>query len=110
MTPVIFHIDVNSAYLIWIAVEQLKRWCRNRFAQDPVDHRWRSEIPSWGCPRKVNPAKKIWHPHRGRFANAFRKCPNLVIEPPVVRSTGKKPDADGLSSDIYERNKQGQCE
>ena len=24
MTPVIFHIDVNSAYLSWTAVEQLK--------------------------------------------------------------------------------------
>ena len=24
MTPIIFHIDVNSAYLSWTAVEQLK--------------------------------------------------------------------------------------
>ena len=25
MTPIIFHIDVNSAYLSWTAVEQLKQ-------------------------------------------------------------------------------------
>ena len=36
MSPVIFHIDVNSAYLSWTAVEQLKNGAK-------VDLR---EIPS----------------------------------------------------------------
>ena len=36
MTPIIFHIDVNSAYLSWTAVEQLKNGAK-------VDLR---EIPS----------------------------------------------------------------
>ena len=71
MTPVIFHIDVNSAYLSWTAVEQLKKWCRNRFAYDPVDHRRRSEIPSWGCSRKVNSGKRYGIRTGEPVANAF---------------------------------------
>ena len=56
MTPVIFHIDVNSAYLSWTAVEQLKNGAGTDLRK----------IPSIiGGDRKVNPGKKIWHPHRG---------------------------------------------
>ena len=76
MSPVIFHIDVNSAYLSWTAVEQLKNGAE-------VDLR---EIPAI-----IGGDKKSRHGvvlaksgiRTGEpVVNAFRKCPNLVMEPP----------------------------
>lgn len=82
MSSVIFHIDVNSAYLSWTAVEKLK----NGAAQDL------REIPSIiGGDQKSRhgvvlaksvPAKKYGIRTGEPVANAFRKCPNLVMEPP----------------------------
>ena len=79
MSPVIFHIDVNSAYLSWTAVEQLKNGAE-------VDLR---EIPSIiGGDKKsrhgVVLAKSISAKKYGirtgePVVNAFRKCPNLEI-------------------------------
>ena len=65
MAKVIFHIDVNSAYLSWTAAEQLKNGAEIDIADDSGDH-WRgSEIPSRDRACKINPCKKIWHSHRG---------------------------------------------
>lgn len=82
MTSLIFHIDVNSAFLSWTAVEQLKNGAK-------VDLR---EIPSIiGGDQKsrhgVVLAKSVLAKRYGirtgePVANAFRKCPNLVIAPP----------------------------
>lgn len=82
MSSVIFHIDVNSAYLSWTATEKLK----NGAAQDL------REIPSIiGGDQKSRhgvvlaksvPAKKYGIRTGEPVANAFRKCPNLVMEPP----------------------------
>lgn len=82
MSSVIFHIDVNSAYLSWTAAEKLK----NGAAQDL------REIPSIiGGDQKSRhgvvlaksvPAKKYGIRTGEPVANAFRKCPNLVMELP----------------------------
>ena len=82
MSSVIFDIDVNSAYLSWTAAEKLK----NGAAQDL------REIPSIiGGDQKSRhgvvlaksvPAKKYGIRTGEPVANAFRKCPNLVMEPP----------------------------
>ena len=82
MSSVIFHIDVNSAYLSWTAAEKLK----NGAAQDL------REIPSIiGGDQKSRhgvvlaksvPAKKYGIRTGEPVAHAFRKCPNLVMEPP----------------------------
>lgn len=80
--PVIFHIDVNSAFLSWTAAEQLKNGAS-------IDLR---SIPSIiGGDRKTRhgvvlaksiPAKK-YGIHTGEpVVNAFAKCPNLTMEPP----------------------------
>lgn len=80
--PVIFHIDVNSAYLSWTAVEQLKNGSE-------IDLR---EIPSIiGGDKKSRhgvvlaksiPAKR-YGIHTGEpVVNAISKCPGLVMEPP----------------------------
>lgn len=86
---VIFHIDVNSAYLSWTSVEQLKNGAE-------VDLR---EIPSIiGGDKKSRhgvvlaksiPAKK-YGIHTGEpVVNALSKCPNLVMEPPDHRMYGR---------------------
>lgn len=78
----IFHIDVNSAFLSWSAAEKLKT--------DPsVDLR---TIPSIiGGDKKSRhgivlaksvPAKKYGIQTGEPVVNAFRKCPFLVMEPP----------------------------
>ena len=90
MPSVIFHIDVNSAYLSWTAVEQLKKGAE-------VDLR---EIPSIiGGDKKSRhgvvlaksiPAKKYGVRTGEPVVNALRKCPGLVIEPPNHRMYSEK--------------------
>ena len=65
MTPVIFHIDVNSAYLSWTATEQLKNGAEVDIADDSGDYRRGSEIPPRNCACEIYSCKKIWHSHRG---------------------------------------------
>lgn len=78
----IFHIDVNSAFLSWTAIEKLN-------SGDPVDLR---TIPSIiGGDEKSRhgivlaksiPAKKFGIRTAEPVASAFRKCPTLRMEPP----------------------------
>ena len=82
MTPVIFHIDVNSAYLSWTAVEQLKNGAGTDLRMIPSiiggDQKSRHGVVL----AKSIPAKRYGIRTGEPVANAFRKCPNLVIEPP----------------------------
>lgn len=80
--PVIFHIDVNSAYLSWTAVEQLKNGAKTDLREIPAiiggDKKSRHGVVL----AKSISAKK-YGIHTGEpVVNAFRKCPNLVMEPP----------------------------
>ena len=80
MTPIIFHIDVNSAYLSWTAVEQLKMVPEQICARSSIiggDQKSRHGVVL----AKSIPAKDMASA-QGPVVNAFRKCPNLVIEPP----------------------------
>ena len=82
---IIFHIDVNSAYLSWTAVEQLKNGKETDIRTIPAiiggDQKSRHGVVL----AKSVPAKK-YGIHTGEpVANAFRKCPNLVMEPPDHR-------------------------
>lgn len=82
MERIIFHIDVNSAYLSWSALDRLA-------SGDTLDLR---TIPSIiGGDRqkrhgvvlaKSIPAKKYGVQTGEPIVNALRKCPNLVIEAP----------------------------
>ncbi len=79
---VIFHIDVNSAYLSWTAVEELKNGKKRDLRQIPAiiggDQKTRHGVVL----AKSIPAKK-YGIHTGEpVANAFRKCPSLVTAPP----------------------------
>ena len=82
MTPIIFHIDVNSAYLSWTAVEQLKNGAKVDLREIPAiiggDQKSRH-----GVVLAKSPAAKKFGIRTGEpVANAFRKCPNLVMYPP----------------------------
>ena len=82
MARIIFHIDVNSAFLSWTAVEQLKNGAK-------VDLR---EIPALiggdlssrhGIVLAKSSLAKSYGIQTGEpVVNAFRKCPNLVTAPP----------------------------
>lgn len=79
---VIFHIDVNSAYLSWTATEQLKNGAEVDLRKIPSiiggDKKSRHGVVL----AKSIPAKK-YGIHTGEpVVNAFSKCPNLVMEAP----------------------------
>lgn len=82
MNRIIFHIDVNSAYLSWTALERLK-------AGDPTDLRQIPAIIGGDMEKrhgvvlaKSIPAKKYGIQTGEPVVNAFRKCPSLVMAPP----------------------------
>ena len=90
MTPVIFHIDVNSAYLSWTAVEQLKNGAKIDLRDIPAiiggDQKSRHGVVL----AKSIPAKRYGIRTGEPVANAFSKCPNLVMEPPDHRMYREK--------------------
>ncbi len=82
MDSIIFHIDVNSAYLSWSAVEKLKNG-------DPTDLRTIPSIIGGDLASrhgivlaKSIPAKAYGIHTADPVAQALRKCPQLVVEPP----------------------------
>lgn len=90
MTPVIFHIDVNSAYLSWTAVEQLKNGAKIDLRDIPAiiggDQKSRHGVVL----AKSIPAKRYGIRTGEPVANAFRKCPNLVMASPDHRMYREK--------------------
>ena len=90
MTSIIFHIDVNSAYLSWTAVEQLKNGAKVDLREIPAiiggDQKSRH-----GVVLAKSPAAKRYGIRTGEpVANAFRKCPNLAVYPPDHRMYREK--------------------
>lgn len=83
MDKIIFHIDVNSAYLSWSAVNKLKN------EPDSVDLRTICSIIGGNIENrhgivlaKSIPAKKYNIKTAETIVSALKKCPFLVIEPP----------------------------
>ncbi|HIQ96843.1 MAG TPA: DNA polymerase IV [Candidatus Limivivens merdigallinarum] len=79
---IIFHIDVNSAYLSWTSVENLKNHTGPDLRDIPAiiggDQKSRHGIVL----AKSIPAKKFGIYTSEPIVSALRKCPNLVIAPP----------------------------
>lgn len=82
MSRIIFHIDVNSAYLSWTAVEQLKNGAAVDIREIPAiiggDQKSRRGVVL----AKSIPAKKYGVRTGEPVANALRKCPSLHMVPP----------------------------
>ncbi|MBQ8118422.1 MAG: DNA polymerase IV [Lachnospiraceae bacterium] len=80
--PIIFHIDVNSAFLSWTALDRLR-------SGDPVDLRTIPSIVGGDSATrhgivlaKSIPAKAYGIRTGEPVASAMRKCPNLVLASP----------------------------
>lgn len=82
MTPIIFHIDVNSAYLSWTAVEKLKQGADIDLREIPAIIGGNQESRHGVVLAKSVPAKRYGIRTGEPVANAFHKCPNLIMEPP----------------------------
>lgn len=82
MSDLIFHIDVNSAYLSWSSVEKLKKGSLVDLRTVPSiiggDRKSRHGVVL----AKSIPAKKFGIQTGEPVAAALRKCPTLIIEPP----------------------------
>ena len=82
MKRIIFHIDVNSAYLSWTAVEQLKNGAETDLRKIPSiiggDRVTRHGVVL----AKSVPAKRYGVRTGEPVVNALRKCPNLEMAPP----------------------------
>ncbi len=90
MEQIIFHIDVNSAYLSWSALEKMQRGCDTDLRAIPAiiggDMAKRHGVVL----AKSIPAKAFGIVTGEPIVNAMRKCPILHIEPPDHRLYDKR--------------------
>lgn len=82
MRQIIFHIDVNSAFLSWTAVEELKNGSDRDLREIPSIIGGDQQSRRGVVLAKSVPAKKYKIQTGEPVANALRKCPNLVMAPP----------------------------
>ena len=82
MNQIIFHIDVNSAYLSWTAVEQLNNGAEVDLREVPSIIGGNQESRHGVVLAKSVPAKKFGIVTGEPVANALRKCPGLLMAPP----------------------------
>ena len=82
MQRLIFHIDVNSAFLSWTAVERLKNGAKDDIREMEAIIGGDQQSRHGVVLAKSVPAKKYGIRTGEPVANAFRKCPNLVTYPP----------------------------
>ena len=81
MSEIIFHIDVNSAYLSWTAVEELKHGTQIDLREIPSIIGGNQESRHGVVLAKSIPAKRYGIKTGEPVANALRKCPTLLIKP-----------------------------
>ena len=85
MRQIIFHIDVNSAFLSWTAVEELKNGSDRDLRDIPSIIGGDQSSRRGVVLAKSHPAKKYKIQTGEPVANAFRKCPDLVMASPNHR-------------------------
>ena len=82
-TPVIYHIDVNSAFLSWEAAHRLSEDSSAKDIRLIPSVIGGSEENRHGIVLAKSPSAKAFHIHTGEpLVNARRKCPELVVIPP----------------------------
>lgn len=89
MKQIIFHIDVNSAFLSWTAVEQLKQGAEVDLRTIPSIIGGNQESRHGIVLAKSMPAKKYGIVTGEPVVNAFRKCPELVMASPNHKMYGE---------------------
>ncbi len=89
MKPIIFHIDVNSAFLSWTAVEQLRQGAEVDLRTIPSIIGGNQKSRHGIVLAKSVPAKRYGIVTGEPVANALRKCPDLVMAPPNHKMYGE---------------------
>lgn len=79
---IIFHIDVNSAFLSWTAVEELKNGGERDLRKIPAIIGGDQQSRHGVVLAKSVSAKKYGIRTGEPVVSAFRKCPNLTMAPP----------------------------
>ena len=82
MNQIIFHIDVNSAFLSWTAIDQLKQGAEVDLRTIPSIIGGNQESRHGVVLAKSVPAKKYGIVTGEPVVNALRKCPDLMMAPP----------------------------
>ena len=82
MSEIIFHIDVNSAFLSWTAVEMLKNGSELDIREIPAIIGGDKESRHGVVLAKSVSAKKFGVKTGEPVVNAVKKCPGLHMEPP----------------------------
>ncbi|OUP64402.1 DNA polymerase IV [Drancourtella sp. An177] len=82
MCPTIFHIDVNSAYLSWTAIEYLKEGADEDLRDIPCIIGGDRESRHGVVLAKSIPAKRFGIRTGEPVVNALKKCPDLRMERP----------------------------
>ncbi|MDD2980608.1 MAG: DNA polymerase IV [Hespellia sp.] len=82
MKSIVFHIDVNSAYLSWSAAEQLKSGAKIDIRTVPAIIGGDQQSRHGVVLAKSIPARKYGIRTGEPVSNAFSKCPNLLSVPP----------------------------
>jgi len=82
MSTIIFHIDVNSAFLSWSAVKQLEEGSSVDLREIPSIVGGDSATRHGIVTARSIPAKKYGIVTAEPVASAMRKCPGLVMVPP----------------------------
>lgn len=82
MDSVFFHIDVNSAFLSWTALERLAQGDATDLREIPSIIGGDMEKRHGVVLAKSIPAKKYGIQTGEPIVNAFRKCPRLTMAPP----------------------------
>lgn len=82
MPKIIFHIDVNSAYLSWSALENLSRGADIDLRDIPSIIGGDMEKRHGVVLAKSIPAKVYGVQTGEPIVNAMRKCPHLLLHPP----------------------------
>lgn len=85
MNQIIFHIDVNSAFLSWTAVEQLKNGAEFDIREIPAIIGGDQESRHGIVLAKSVPAKKYGIVTGEPVAHALQKCPSIQMFPPNHR-------------------------
>ena len=78
----IFHIDVNSAFLSWSALERLRGQPGSLDLRTVPSAVGGDEESTWRCACKSTPAKKYGITTGEPLAAARRKCPGLIVVKP----------------------------
>lgn len=81
MTRIVFHVDVNSAFLSWTAKQVLEQWYKTDI-REKVSVVWVEEKRKCFVLAASIPAKKLWIKTAMRLNDARKLYPDLIIAPP----------------------------